>query len=249
MRFDEKTVLITGATRGIGRATAEEFAKNGANVIVNYCNTSKEVAEQFSEELSDSYGIKAISCKADVSSDEAVLAMRKMIESEFSTLDIIVNNAGVIIDKDFSQHTRDDFDLIYRTNVYGTYLVSKLFSKMIIETATKGAIVNVSSTSGMLDFCPDNIDYSGSKSAINSMTRDLAIKFAPNIRVNTVALGWVDTDMNKDLPSNVVEKAMADFLLGRFAQPEEIAKCIAFLASDEASFVNGAVLVVDGGRF
>ena len=117
-----------------------------------------------------------------------------------------------------------------------------------METSGSGAIVNMSSTSGMFDFWPDNIDYAGSKAAIASMTRDLAIKFAPHIRVNAVALGWADTDMNKDLPADVVADANSKFLLGRMALPEEIAKCIAFLASDDASFVNGAVLVADGGR-
>ena len=247
-RFAGKTTLITGATRGIGRATAEEFAKNGANVVVNYCNTNDEVARAFVEELAAKYHVMTLACKADVSDDTAVRNMLERVKQEFSALDILVNNAGIVIDKEFSEHTREDFDAIYRTNVYGTYLVSKLFGEMIMETSGGGAIVNMSSTAGMFDFWPDNIDYAGSKAAIASMTRDLAIKFAPHIRVNAVALGWADTDMNKDLPADVVADANSKFLLGRMALPEEIAKCIAFLASDDASFVNGAVLVADGGR-
>ena len=203
-RFAGKTTLITGATRGIGRATAEEFAKNGANVVVNYCNTSDEVARAFAEELAAKYHVTTLACKADVSDDTAVQNMLERVKQEFSALDILVNNAGIVIDKEFSEHTREDFDAIYRTNVYGTYLLSKLFGEMIMETSGSGAIVNMSSTSGMFDFWPDNIDYAGSKAAIASMTRDLAIKFAPHIRVNAVALGWADTDMNKDLPADVV---------------------------------------------
>lgn len=248
-KFTGKTALITGATRGIGRATAEEFAKNGANVIVNYCNTSDKTARAFAEELAAKYHVTTLARRADISSDDDVRAMLARVKETFSALDIVVNNAGIVIDKDFTEHTREDFDMIYRTNVYGVYLVSKLFGEMILETSGGGAIVNMSSTSGMFDFWPDNIDYSGSKLAVTSLTRDLAIKFAPKIRVNAVALGWADTDMNKDLPEDIIMEEQAKFLLGRMARPEEIAKCISFLASDDASFVNGAVLVADGGRF
>lgn len=108
--------------------------------------------------------------------------------------------------------------------------------------------MNMSSTSGMYDFWPDNIDYSASKLAIQSITRDLAIQYGPDVRVNAVALGWADTDMNAGLPADVIAEENKKFILGRMARPEEVARTILFLASDDASFVNGTVLVVDGGR-
>lgn len=248
MKFSNKTVLVTGASRGIGRATAEEFAKNGADVIINYKHSS-EIANNLAKELNEKYSVATSAIKADVSDEKQVLAMRDTIQEKFGKLDILVNNAGIVVDKDFDEHTRDDFDKIFATNVWGTLLMSKTFGKMILETTGGGAIVNISSTSGMLDFWPDNIDYSASKLAIQSMTRDLAIKFAPKIRVNAVALGWADTEMNKDLPQDMIDAENEKYLLKRMARPEEIAKVIAFLASDDASFVNGTVLVADGGRY
>lgn len=242
-RFQGKTALITGASRGIGRATAEEFAKEGANIIINYAASPDTQVSEFAEYLAATHGVKAGVFKADVGNDDAVRQMRRYVETEFGVLDILINNAGVVVDKPYVEHTREDFDRIFATNVYGTLNVSKVFGDMITR-----AIVNISSTSGMYDFWPDNIDYAASKAAIQSITRDLAIQYGPNIRVNAVALGWADTDMNADLPDDVIADASKKFILGRMAHPEEVARTILFLASDDASFVNGAVLVVDGGR-
>ncbi|MDR1300405.1 MAG: glucose 1-dehydrogenase [Candidatus Nomurabacteria bacterium] len=248
MKFQDKVALVTGASRGIGRATAEEFAKNGANVVINYQN-SKEVAEKFAAELQQKYGVQAVAIQADISSENDVMKMRDEIMDTFGKLNMLVNNAGVVVDKDFSEHTKEDFQKLFMTNVYGTFFVSKVFGEMIKNTVGTGAIVNISSTSGLLDFWPDNIDYAATKAAVASMTHDLAIQFAPDIRVNAVAPGWADTDMNKDLPEDFVNKENEKYLLRRMGKPEELARPIVFLASDDASFVNSALLVVDGGRY
>lgn len=245
MRFQDKTVLITGSSRGIGRATAEEFAREGANVIVNYASSSDEEVTEFVQYLIDTYETRVIAIKADVASDDDVERMKQQVVQEFGVLDILVNNAGIVIDKPYVEHTKQDFDTIFHTNVYGTLNASKAFGGML---ADGGVIINMSSTSGMYDFWPDNIDYAASKAAIQSITKDLAIHYGPAIRVNAVALGWAATDMNKDLPEDVIEDASSKFILGRMAQPCEVARTILFLASDDASFVNGTVLVVDGGR-
>jgi 3-oxoacyl-[acyl-carrier protein] reductase len=248
MKFQDKVALVTGASRGIGRATAEEFAKNGANVVINYQN-SKENAEKLAVELQQKYNVKAIAVQADISNEADVIKMRDKIKNEFGKLNILVNNAGIVVDKEFSEHTQADFEKLFMTNVYGVFFASKVFGEMIKSTVGTGAIVNISSTSGLLDFWPDNIDYAATKAAVASMTHDLAIQFAPDIRVNAVAPGWADTDMNKDLPSDFVEEENKKYLLGRMGKPEELAKPIVFLASDDASFVNGTLLVVDGGRY
>lgn len=247
-RFQGKTVLITGGSRGVCRATAEEFAKEGARVVVNYVASPEAQVNEFTAHLTKTYGIKAGAFKADIADDAAVRAMRGYVETEFGALDILINNAAVVIDKPYAEHTRRDFDKIFATNVYGVLNMSKVFGEMIAGTAKGGAIVNMSSTSGMYDFWPDNIDYSASKLAIQSITRDLAIQYGPDVHVNAVALGWADTDMNAGLPADVIAEENKKFILGRMARPEEVARTILFLASDDASFVNGTVLVVDGGR-
>lgn len=248
MILNDKVVLVTGGSRGIGKATSEEFAKAGANVVVNYLS-SKDEAEQLVAELQEQYNIRAVAIKADVSREQDVVAMRDAITTAFGKVDIVVNNAGIVIDKPYDEHSMADFERIFKTNVLGTMNVSKVLGKMIQQTSGSGAIINMSSTSGMYDFWPDNIDYAASKAAIRSITRDLAIQFGPNIRVNAIALGWADTDMNKNLPQEIIDEENAKFILGRMAEPYEVAKPIVFLASDDASFINGATLVVDGGRW
>lgn len=246
MRFKDKVVLITGGSRGIGRATAIEFAKEGANIVVNYLN-SDILAEELVKKLTNEYGVKAIAVKADVASDDDGQYMHDQIMAEFGGIDILINNAGVVVDTPYAEHTKADFTKLFETNVYGTLNISKLFGETIRES--KGSIINISSTSGMYDFWPDNIDYAATKAAIQSVTKDLAIHYAPDVRVNAIAVGWADTDMNKDLPVETLDELKKKFLMGRMAEPVEIARVILFLASQDASFVNGTTLVVDGGRY
>ena len=137
-RFQGKTVLITGGSRGVGRATAEEFAKEGARVVVNYVASSEAQVNEFTAHLTKTYGIKAGAFKADIADDAAVRAMRHYVETEFGTLDILVNNAAVVIDKPYAEHTRRDFDKIFATNVYGVLNMGKVFGEMITGTATGG---------------------------------------------------------------------------------------------------------------
>lgn len=246
MRFKDKVVLITGGSRGIGRATAIEFAKEGANIVVNYLN-SDILAEELVKKLTNEYGVKAIAVKPDVASDDDGQYMHDQIMAEFGGIDILINNAGIVVDTPYAEHTKADFTKLFETNVYGTLNISKLFGETIRES--KGSIINISSTSGMYDFWPDNIDYAATKAAIQSVTKDLAIHYAPDVRVNAIAVGWADTDMNKDLPVETLEELKKKFLMGRMAEPVEIARVILFLASQDASFVNGTTLVVDGGRY
>lgn len=243
-----KTVLITGAVRGIGRATAEEFAHAGANVVMNYKSSAQHSVQKIVHEMSDRYKVKVIAIQADVSDEAAVQAMADRIKSTFSSLDIVVNNAEIIIDKPYEEHTFADYRTIFDTNVYSVLLSGKIFGRMIQETAGQGSIINVASTAGMFDFYPDNIDYAASKAAVQSITKTLATQHAPYIRVNGVAPGWVDTDMNKDLPSDVIADAKKQILLGRIAHPRDIARVIVFLASDAAKYITGTVIPVDGGR-
>lgn len=243
MRFKNKVVLVTGSSRGVGRATALEFAKEGAIVVVNdVVNTEKanEVVEQIKK-----LGTDSIAIKADVSQENDVIEMIKQIIDRFGKIDILINNAGIVYDIDMFDKTVDQWLKTFSVNVVGPYLCSKYAAPHLNKT--NGCIVNVCSTSGSTSFDPNAADYDSSKAAITSLTKDLAKELGPNIRVNGIAPGWIDTDMNKDLPKEYLDEEMAKTILGHMAAPEEIAKPILFLASDDASYITGTILPVEGG--
>lgn len=242
----EKVVLITGSSKGIGKATAVEFAKiGGVKVVINYL-TDKEKAEELSDYLKQEYKTETLVIKADVSREEQVKNMIQEVINKFGRIDVLVNNAGLVIDKEFEDRTVEDWKRTLEVNTIGTFLVSKYASESMIKNKS-GKIINVSSTNGINTFFPSSIDYDASKAAINNLTYNLAIQFAPYINVNAVAPGWVNTEMNKDLPKDLIEEETEKIYKKRFAEPEEIAKVICFLASEDAEYINGTVIKVDGG--
>ena len=241
-----KVVLITGASKGIGKSTAIEFAKQSYNIIINY-NTSKEKAENLKKELETKYNIKCLAIKADISNEEEVNNMVEETINTFEKIDVLVNNAGIAIDTIFEDKTKEIFQKTINTNLIGTFLVSKIVSKYMKERKS-GAIINISSTNGIDTYYPYSIDYDASKAGVISLTKNLAVELAPYIRVNSVAPGWVNTEMNKELDKDFIKKETDKILLNRFAEPEEIAKVILFLASDNASYINGEIIKVDGGK-
>ena len=238
-----KTVLITGATSGIGKATAIVFAKNNYNVIINY-NSSHDKAISLANELEEKYGISTLCIKADVSSEEEEKDMAEKIKEKYSKIDVIVNNAGIAIDTTFEDKTVTNFKRILDVNLIGPFLVSKHLSKIMNE----GSIVNVGSTNGIDSYYTYSLDYDASKAGLHILTKDLAVELSPRIRVNAVAPGWVNTPMNKDLDKEFLNDEFNKIALNRFAEPEEIAKVIYFLANEDASYINGSIIVVDGGR-
>ena len=243
--MSNKVVLITGASRGIGAATAREFAKNNYNVVINY-NSSEKEAEVLKQELQNNYNIKAITIKCDVSNEEEVKNMVEKAVEEFGTIDILVNNAGIAIDTLFEDKTVENFRRTLDVNLIGTFLVSKYVGNVMLENK-KGSIVNVSSTNGIDTYYPMSLDYDASKAGVISLTHNLALQYSPFIRVNAIAPGWVNTDMNKELDQEFIDEENRKIMLNRFAEPEEIAKVICFLGSDSASYINNEVIRVDGG--
>lgn len=242
----EKVVLITGSSKGIGKATAIEFAKKGGyKVVINYL-TDKENAEEISNYLEQEYKTETLVIKADVSDEEQVKNMIQKIINNFGRIDIVINNAGIVIDKEFADRTVEDWKRTLEVNTIGTFLVSKYASENMIKNKS-GKIINVSSTNGINTFFPSSIDYDASKAAIINLTYNLAIQFAPYINVNAIAPGWVNTEMNKELPKNLIKEETEKIYKKRFAEPEEIAKVICFLTSEDADYINGTVIKVDGG--
>ena len=236
-----KTVLITGASRGIGASTAKKFAQNNYNIIINY-KSNEICANKLKNEL-EKYNVKVMLCKCDISNEESVKKMFSNIKDEFKTIDVIVNNAGISNDQILEDKTSKEFNEVLNTNLTGPFLIMKYGSKLI----NKGFIINVASTNGIDTEYIESVDYDASKAGIISLTRNFANILSPNIRVNAVAPGWVNTDMNKELDEEFIKKESKKILLERFAEADEIANVIYFLSTDEASYINKTVIRVDGG--
>lgn len=242
--MENKVALITGASRGLGKAIAEIFAENKTNIIINY-NHSEEEAKELVSFLQKKYQIKAISIKCDVSNEREVEKMIKKVSEKFSKIDIIVNNAGISNDSIFFEKTKTNFMEILETNLIGPFLVCKYASKIM----EKGSIVNISSTNAIDTNYPYSADYDASKAGLISLSDNLATALAPNIRVNTIAAGWIETDMSKDLDPIFKKEEERKILLKRFAKSKEIAEVVYFLTTEKASYINKSIIRVDGGYY
>ncbi|MEO1286316.1 MAG: 3-oxoacyl-[acyl-carrier-protein] reductase [Chloroflexota bacterium] len=242
--FSEKIVLVTGASRGIGRAIALEFGGRGATVIVNY-NSSEGPAQEVLSLIKDAGGDGMI-YQADVSDDEQVTTMMKTITSEYGKIDVLVNNAGTTRDNVIMMLKPDDFDTVINTNLRSAWLCSKAASRAMMRKRT-GRIINITSVVG-ISGNGGQTNYSASKAGMIGLTKSLAKEVASRgITVNAVAPGFIGTDMTSDLSEDVKETALSHIPLGRMGDPEDIAKAVAFLSSEDANYITGQVLVVDGG--
>ncbi|MDD3241585.1 MAG: SDR family oxidoreductase [Bacilli bacterium] len=245
MNLKNKIALVTGSSRGIGRETIIKLASLGADVIINY-NNSEDRAIQLENELRK-YNIKSLIVKCDISNEEEVIKMKHQIIEEFGRIDILVNNASIAIDTTFEDKNIDNFKRILDVNLLGTFLVSKHIGELMIENKN-GTIINIASTNAIDTYYPESLDYDASKAGVISLTNNFAKQFAPFVRVNCVAPGWVNTEMNMNMDKELICKEEGKILLERFAEPSEISNVIAFLSSDEASYINGSVIRVDGGK-
>ena len=242
-----KNVLITGGTRGIGEAISREFAKKGYNLIINYIK-SKEKAEKLKNELEEKYNIEVLTVQADLADEKEIKNMVDIALNKFGKIDVLVNNAGIIIDKEFEEKTIEDWKQTLNINLIAPFILTKLIGKEMVKNKS-GAIINISSINGINTYHPSSVDYDASKSGLISLTFNSAVEFSPYVRVNCIAPGWVDTEMNKDLSEDYVKEEIERILVRRFGRPEEIAKVATFLASDDASFINSTVIKVDGGWY
>ncbi|MDP3791313.1 MAG: glucose 1-dehydrogenase [Candidatus Omnitrophota bacterium] len=244
MRFKDKIVLITGSGRGIGRATAIAFAQEGASVVVNYVKEAKS-ADAVVEQIR-SLGRDVVAIQADVSNEADVQRLIKKSVERFGAIDVLVNNAGIVFDLPILEKTVEQWERTLRVNLIGTFLCTK-YAVPNMKNRKGASILNISSTNGIDPSSPESADYDTSKAGVISLTRNFAQSLAPDIRVNTIAPGWIDTEINKDLPKEFIKSETEKIALKRWGQPEEIAKVILFLCSEDASFITGSTLVVDGG--
>ncbi|MEK6808117.1 MAG: 3-oxoacyl-[acyl-carrier-protein] reductase [Nanoarchaeota archaeon] len=237
-----KIALITGASKGIGKAIAIEFAKNNADVIINY-NSNKTSALAVEEEIKK-LGRKVLSIKADVSKYEDVSLMIGLIKKEFGKINILVNNAGITRDRTLKNMTKDEWESVINVNLNSIYNVTKQALALIPEN---GSIINISSIVG-LNGNFGQCNYSATKSAVIGFTKSLAKEIGKyNIRVNAIAPGFIETDMTSDIPFIRKRIIISQIPLQRIGKSEEVAKLAVFLASDNSSYISGDVIRVDGG--
>lgn len=245
MDFKGKTVLVTGSSRSLGRQLVYDFASRGANVVINY-NNSYEDACLLDEEIRNKFGSKTLIVKCDVSQEEEVKLMVDKCISYFGKIDILVNNASICKDSLFDEKSYSDFMDVLGVNLVGTYLVTKYAGKYMLENSC-GKIINIASDNGIDRGYPESACYDSSKAGVISLTHNMAKFYAPYINVNCVCPGWIDTDMNKDLSDSQKKDICNGILMKRFASTKEISNVVLFLASDEASYVNDAIIKVNGG--
>lgn len=239
-----KTAMITGSSRGIGRAAAKRLAKEGYNICIN-CIERMDLAEELAERIKAEGG-RAIAFQADVADRENVISMVEETEKQLGPVTLLVNNAGVAGQALFQDVTDEMWDRYFSTNLNGARNTIQAVLPGMLERKA-GCIINVSSIWG-LHGASCEVTYSCTKHALIGLTRSLAMELAPsNIRVNCVAPGVIDTDMVQVLGKDVLEELAKQTPLSRLGTPEDIANAINFLASDEASFITGQVLVSDGG--
>ena len=243
-RFENKIVLVTGAGRGIGASIAKRFASEGAEVIVNYSGND-EAAQKTVDEITATGG-QAQKYKCSVNDSESVKVMIDEIIKEFGRIDILVNNAGITKDGLMLRMTDEDFDRVIDVNLKGTFNCTKYVSKYMLKQKS-GKIINISSVVG-LSGNAGQVNYSASKAGIIGITKSAAKELSSRgITVNAVAPGYVDTDMTKVLSDNIRNEILKNIPLQRMGNVEDISNCVAFLASEDASYITGKVISVDGG--
>jgi len=247
-RFEGKVVLITGSSRGIGKACALEFAKEGAKIIIDFHISDIEPDADKNAALAvneiKKMGSEAIAIKCDVSKEDEVKSMFDEAVKNFGTIDILVNNAGIVYDFPIEEKTTEQWKRTFEVDLLGAFICCK---EAVSHMQVGSSIINIASTNGINAICPDSMDYNAVKAGLINLTANLAKKFAPKIRINAIAPGWVDTKMNAGLPKEYVDQETQKTWLKRFANSSEIAKPVLFLASEDASFITGTTLIVDGG--
>ena len=242
-----KTVLITGAAGGIGSAIAIKLAESGYDIVLNYAH-SKDAALSLCQKIKDEYHVICMAIQADVSKEEEVDAMITKIEKEMNGVDILINNAGIDLPDMFHLKTAEQFREVLNVNVVGAYNCAKRVYPHMAENQY-GRIINVSSTNGINTYYPMCFDYDASKAALNSLTHDLAVQFAPYVNVNAIAPGFIGTQKELEgYDEDFLKEETEKILVKRYGKPEEVAGLVKFLISDEASFINNTIIRIDGGQ-
>lgn len=241
-----KTAVVTGASRGIGRAIALQLASEGANVVVNFSG-SEQKAQQVVSEI-EQLGAKAIAVQANVSDSDSVQNLMSAAVEQFGSIDVLVNNAGITRDNLIMRMKEDEWDEVINTNLKGVFLCTKAVTRQMMKQRS-GRIINISSIVGVMGNA-GQANYVAAKAGVIGLTKTTARELASrNILVNAIAPGFITTEMTDELPEDIKSSMLNQIPLAKLGQPEDIAKAVVFLASDDSSYMTGQTLHIDGGMY
>jgi len=244
MNYTGRVVVVTGASRGLGRSIAIAYAKLGANIVINY--HKNDLDAEITKAAIEGYGVRCLTVKGDIGKEDDVIKLRDLTLNEFGHVDILINNAGIVYDLPFEDRNPNHWKKTLNTNLISVFLCSKHFASEL-QKSDMPSILNISSTNGINTLYPTSMDYDASKAGIISLTKNLAVQLAPHINVNSIAPGWIETNMNSTLSSSFIEQEKEHILKKRFATPEEIANVAIFLTSSMARYITAQTISVDGG--
>lgn len=243
-----KRALVTGGASGLGSVISTHLASLGYSLVILYY-TSRKKAISLQKKLIDEYSVAVEIIRCNLEKEEEILAVTSSLRSRDIQIDYLVNNAAVCFDSLYENKTKENMMKTFEVNTVGVFLLSRLLAEDMYQNGY-GSIVNISSTNGIDKYYPMSIDYDASKAALNSITHNLAMQYAPYVRVNAVAPGWIKTENEmKGLDKEYIESEEEKIFLHRFAEEIEIAKVVSFLLSDDASYINNQIICVDGGTY
>ena len=242
-----KVVLVTGSSKGIGAAIVKELASCGYDVVINY-NSSQKEAEELKKEIEE-YNVRSMVIRCDISKENQVQFMIDNVVNTLGSIDVVVNNAAICMNSFFRQKSVDDFKKTFDTNVVGAFLVSKYASKYMLNNKW-GRIINISSTNGINTYYPICMEYDASKAALISLTHNLAVELSPYVNVNAITPGFIATESELDgMDEEFIKSEEEKILVRRKGKPEEVAKLVRFLISEDADYINNSIIRIDGGQY